>query len=119
MRHWVRADINRRIHYHRYANTVTLPYANTISDDNANTASNCDADSNTNTVSDSDTSAVTHPHADAASNRYANTVPNRDTDANADSRTLRSLQHDHASRTHGLHLVGMERWRQRVRVTRY
>ncbi len=101
MRHRVRADINRRIHCDRYANTVTLPYANTVPDGNANTASN--------RYADGDTDAVTHPHADAASNRNPNTVPNRDTDSNAGSRTLRPLQHDHASGTHVLHLVGMER----------
>ncbi|MCY4108616.1 MAG: hypothetical protein OXG11_06275 [Chloroflexi bacterium] len=109
MRHRVRADINRRIHCDRYANTVTLPSTDTIPDGYADTASNRYADSNTNTVSDGDANAVTHPHADAASNRNPNTVPNRDTDSNAGSRTLRPLQPDHASGTHVLHLVGMER----------
>lgn len=103
----VPADTNRRIHYHRCANTVTLPYPNTIPDGNANTASYRDADGNP--ASDCNANAVTHPHADAASNRYANSVPNRDTDSDTDSRTAGSLQAHHASRTHVLYLVGMER----------
>ena len=71
-----------------------------------------------------DTDRRTHCHRDASANphstsgrdanahstshRHANTVPNCYADTNAHSRTVGPLQACHASRTHGLRLVGME-----------
>ncbi len=64
----------------------------------------CHRDASANPHSASDRDANAH----STSYRDANTVPNCYADTNTHSRTAASLQAGHASRTHGLHLVGME-----------
>ena len=86
------ADTNRNARCHRDADT--------------NRNARCHRDANTNRRTHSHRHAYANPHS--TSYRDANTVPNCYADTNAHSQTVGPLQACHASRTHGLRLVGLE-----------
>ena len=106
---------NVRASFGRYGDRAETPLARAgrcvhsagsgISHDNCGTYPGSDY-ANTNRRTHSHRHAYANPHS--TSYRDANTVPNCYADTNNHSRTAASLQAGHASRTHGLHLVGME-----------